>query len=153
MIRKEHHRAYRCCDSEQTRRFYKDFLALPLAGTFEIKETKTGRATQTPHTFYRPDDGSHLAFFEAPDMPFKFKLQDDYDPHIALEVEPQVLPKMMQKGRTQGVEMRGISDHGAICSIYFGDPNGCVVELCAMQPSHDRAMNPALNGAREKLAR
>jgi hypothetical protein len=37
MILKEHHGAYRCCDSEQKRRVYKDFLALPLAGTFEIK--------------------------------------------------------------------------------------------------------------------
>ena len=31
MIRKLHHSAYRCRDSEQTRRFYEDFLGLPLA--------------------------------------------------------------------------------------------------------------------------
>ena len=106
MIRKLHHAAYRCRDSEQTRRFYEDFLGLPLAGTLEIKETKSGRATDTLHTFYRLDDGSHIAFFEAPDMPFEFKPQHDYDLHIALEVEPQVLPKMLEKGRAEGIETR-----------------------------------------------
>ena len=30
MIRKLHHNAYRCRDSEQTRAFYEDFLGLPL---------------------------------------------------------------------------------------------------------------------------
>ena len=33
MIKGLHHNAYRCRDSEQTRRFYEDFLGLPLAGT------------------------------------------------------------------------------------------------------------------------
>ena len=63
MIRKLHHSAYRCRDSEETRRFYEDFLGLPLSGTLEINETKSGRATETLHTFYRLDDGSFIAFF------------------------------------------------------------------------------------------
>ena len=70
-------------------RFYEDFLGLPLAETLEIGETKTGRTTQSLHTFYRLDDGSYLAFFEAPDMPFEFKAQHDFDLHIALEVGPR----------------------------------------------------------------
>ncbi|MGH8765335.1 MAG: VOC family protein, partial [Burkholderiales bacterium] len=69
MIKGLHHNAYRCRDSEETRRFYEEFLGLPLAHTLEIKETMSGRKTQTLHTFYRLDDGSCLAFFEAPDMP------------------------------------------------------------------------------------
>jgi len=32
MIKGLHHNAYRCRDSEETRRFYEDFLGLPLAG-------------------------------------------------------------------------------------------------------------------------
>jgi catechol 2,3-dioxygenase-like lactoylglutathione lyase family enzyme len=151
MIRKLHHNAYRCRDSEETRAFYEDFLGLQLAGTLEIKETKTGRATQVLHTFYRLDDGSHLAFFEAPDMPFEFKAQHDYDLHIALEVDAAVLPTMLAKGRAAGIESRGVSDHGFIDSIYFRDPNGYVIELCAKRPNHDTMMNPATNGAREKL--
>lgn len=151
MIRKLHHNAYRCRDSEETRRFYEDFLGLPLAGTLWIEESKSGRRTDTLHTFYRMDDGSFLAFFEAPDMPFEFKAQHDYDLHIALEVERAVLEPMMAKARAAGVEVRGISDHRFIDSIYFRDPNGYVIELTAKRPSHDREMDPSANGARAKL--
>jgi catechol 2,3-dioxygenase-like lactoylglutathione lyase family enzyme len=151
VIKKLHHNAYRCRDSEETRRFYEDFLGLPLSGTLEIKETKSGRPTNTLHTFYRLDDGSYLAFFEAPDMPFEFKQQHDYDLHIALEVDQPVLKSMLAKGKERGIETRGISDHGFIHSIYFRDPNGYVIELTAKLPGHDRAMDPAVNGARGKL--
>lgn len=151
MIKGLHHNAYRCRDSEETRRFYEDFLGLPLAGTLEIKETKSGRRTSTLHTFYRMDDGSYLAFFEAPDMPFEFKPQHDYDLHIALEVDRAVLEPMMAKGKAAGIETRGISDHKFIHSIYFRDPNGYVIELTAKLPDHDREMDPATNGARAKL--
>jgi catechol 2,3-dioxygenase-like lactoylglutathione lyase family enzyme len=153
MIRKLHHNAYRCRDSEATRQFYEEFLGLPLAGTLEIKETKSGRATQTLHTFYRLDDGSYLAFFEAPDMPFEWKAQHDFDLHIALEVDASVLQQMLAKGKTQGIETRGVSDHGFIESIYFRDPSGYVIELCSKRANHDSLMDPASNGAREKLRR
>jgi len=151
MIKGLHHNAYRCRDSEQTRRFYEDFLGLPLSGSLDISETKTGRPTSVLHTFYRLDDGSYLAFFEAPDMPFDWKPQHDYDLHIALEVERPVLAEMMAKGKAAGIETRGISDHGFIDSIYFRDPNGYVIELCAKRANHDAAMDPATNGARETL--
>ena len=153
MIRKLHHNAYRCRDSEQTRRFYEDFLGLPLAGTLEITQTKTGRTANVLHTFYRLDDGSYLAFFEAPDMPFEFKDQHDFDLHIALEVDASALAEMLAKGRAQGIETRGPSDHEFIDSIYFRDPNGYVIELCARRANHDGMMDPATNGAREKLRR
>ncbi len=151
MIRKLHHAAYRCRNSEETRRFYEDFLGLPLAGTLEIRETKTGRTTDVLHTFYRLDDGSHLAFFEAPDQPFEFKAQHDFDLHIALEVGADDLSKMLGKAKASGREVRGVSDHEFIHSIYFRDPNGYVVELCAKTPAHDALMDPARNGAREML--
>jgi catechol 2,3-dioxygenase-like lactoylglutathione lyase family enzyme len=153
MIKGLHHNAYRCRDSEETRRFYEDFLGLPLAHTLEIKETKSGRRTDVLHTFYRLDDGSCLAFFEAPDMPFDFKPQHDYDLHIALEVDAKTLKEMLAKGKAAGVETRGVSDHGFIHSIYFRDPSGYVIELTAKTPQHDRAMDPAQNGARDKLDR
>ena len=151
MIKGLHHNAYRCRDSEETRRFYEDFLGLPLAGTLWIKETQTGRKTDTLHTFYRLDDGSYLAFFEAPDMPFEFKPQHDYDLHIALEVKHDDLLAMFEKGRRAGIETRGVSDHGFIDSIYFRDPNGYVIELTAKREDHERAMDPALNQARRTL--
>ena len=98
------------------------------------------------------DDGSFLAFFEAPDMPFEFKPQHDYDLHIAIEVSRAALDEMFEKGKREGIETRGISDHGFIDSIYFRDPNGYVIELTARRagyapPADARAM------ARETLDR
>ena len=137
--------------SKSVHRFYEDFLGLPLVNAFEITETKSGRATHVLHSFYRMDDGSSLAFFEAPDMPFEFKRQHEYDLHIALEVSQADLRKMYEKGKAAGVETRGISDHKIIHSIYFRDPNGYVIELTAKDAGHDEAMDPAKSGAAEKL--
>lgn len=151
MIKGLHHAAYRCRDSEETRKFYEDFLGLPLAHTLLIGETKTGRKTGTLHTFYRLDDGSSIAFFEAPDIAFDFKTQHDFDLHIALEVEPAEIEHMLSKAKSEGREWRGPSDHGFIRSIYFRDPSGYVVELAAKMAGHEAAMDPAANGARARL--
>jgi catechol 2,3-dioxygenase-like lactoylglutathione lyase family enzyme len=151
VIKGLHHNAYRCRDSEETRNFYEGFLGLPLAGALHIKESMTGRATDVLHTFYQLDDGSYLAFFEAPDRPFDFKDQHDYDLHIALEVAPDALQSMLKKGKAAGREVRGVSDHGFLHSIYFRDPNGYVIELTARQPNHARAMDPTVNRARKIL--
>jgi catechol 2,3-dioxygenase-like lactoylglutathione lyase family enzyme len=99
MIKGLHHNAYRCRDSEETRKFYEDFLGLPLVNAFPIRETKTGRTTSALHSFYQMDDGSCLAFFEVPDMPFEFKTQHDYDLHIAVEVTRRRPAPMFEKGR------------------------------------------------------
>jgi catechol 2,3-dioxygenase-like lactoylglutathione lyase family enzyme len=136
-----HHSAYRCRDSEETRKFYEDFLGLRLVNAFEITETKSGRKTHVLHSFYQMADGSCLAFFEAPDMPFEFKAQHDYDLHIAVEVPRAALEPMMDKGKQAGIETRGVADHGFIDSIYFRDPNGYVVELTARRPDHDAALD------------
>jgi catechol 2,3-dioxygenase-like lactoylglutathione lyase family enzyme len=153
MIKGLHHNAYRCRDSEETRRFYEEFLGLPLVTTLEISETKTGRTTEALHTFYRLDDGSHLAFFEVPSEPFEFKTQDDYDLHIALEVEYADLKRMFEEGPKRGVHTRGISDHHFIHSIYFRDPNGYVIELTAKAEDHDAVMQPVQEKVQQTLAR
>jgi catechol 2,3-dioxygenase-like lactoylglutathione lyase family enzyme len=153
MIKGLHHNAYRCRDSEETRRFYEDFLGLPLVNAFEINETKSGRATHTLHSFYAMEDGSCLAFFEAPDRPFDFKEQHDFDLHIAVEVSRADLERMLDKGKKAGIETRGISDHGFIDSIYFRDPNGYVIELTTKRPDHDQQLTKAQARAHEDLAR
>ena len=143
MIKGLHHNAYRCRDSEETRRFYEDFLGLPLASALAIKTTKTGDKANVLHTFYRMDDGSFLAFFEAPERPFEFKEQHDFDLHIALEVEPEALERMMAKGKAHGIETRGVSDHGFIHSIYLRDPNGYVIELTAKTADEHEELDPS----------
>lgn len=147
MIKGLHHSAYRCRDSEETRKFYEDFLGLKLVNSLDIADGKSG----VLHTFYQMADGSCLAFFEAPARPFDFKAQSDFDLHIALEVDEPTLLAMFAKGKERGIETRGIADHGMVHSIYFRDPNGYVVELTAKMAGHDAMMNPATNGARQIL--
>jgi catechol 2,3-dioxygenase-like lactoylglutathione lyase family enzyme len=142
-----HHNAYRCRDSEQTRAWYEDFLGLPLVSAFEIRD---GEAL---HTFFQMNDGSCLAFFEAPDKPFDFKRQDDLDLHIALAVDNDVFDRMLEKGRSSGIEVRGPVDHRFCRSIYFRDPNGYVVELTADTGVHQEMMDPAVSKPHEALAR
>ena len=60
---------------------------------------------------------------------------------------------MLAKGQAEGIETRGVSDHGFIDSIYFRDPNGYVIELCAKRDDHDARWTRRTNGAREKLQR
>ena len=139
-------------DLEKTRQFYEDFLGLPLVNAFEITETKTGRDTHVLHSFYAMDDGSCVAFFEDPATPFEFKQQRDYDLHIALEIPHDQLQPMLDKGKSAGLESRGIADHDGIHSIYFRDPNGYVLELTAKAPHHADYMNPAKNKASDHLA-
>jgi len=151
MIKGLHHSAYRCRDSEETRRFYEDFLGLKLVGSLAIKDSPGSANPDVLHTFFQMADGSWLAFFEAPAMPFEFKRQRDFDLHIALEVDEATLHGMFAKGKAGGIETRGITDHGMVHSIYFRDPNGYVVELTAKMAKHDDMMNPATNGARKIL--
>jgi catechol 2,3-dioxygenase-like lactoylglutathione lyase family enzyme len=151
MIMGLHHNAYRCRNSEETRKFYEEFLGLRLAGALAIKESHTGRKTDVLHTFYEMGNGSYLAFFEAPDRPFEFKKQHDFDLHIALEVDAATLAEMFARGKAEGVETRGVSDHAFVESIYFRDPNGYVIELTAKTENHDAMLNPDTNGARQIL--
>ena len=102
MIKGLHHNAYRCRDSEQTRNFYEGFLGLPLSGSLEIRETKTGRTTSVLHTFYRLDDGSFLAFFEVPDMPFEWKDQFPTVSVIGAEQRAAVEARWGQLFRAEG---------------------------------------------------
>lgn len=151
MPKKLHHNAWRCRDSEETRRFYEEFLGLRLACALPLDQTVTGRPARMLHTFYELDDGSYLAFFEVPGMAFDFKRQHDFDLHLALEVDEAALAPMMAKARALGIETRGIAEHGFIRSAYFRDPNGYVIELTARTREHAAATDPARNGARSKL--
>jgi catechol 2,3-dioxygenase-like lactoylglutathione lyase family enzyme len=128
-LKKLHHSAYRCQDTNQTKNFYVDFLGLKLTKAFIIEATKTNRKTKVLHSFYTLKDGSAIAFFEDPSTPFKFKKQRDFDLHIAFEVTFKDLKFFFDKGKKLGIETRGISDHGFIKSIYFRDPNGYIIEL------------------------
>lgn len=145
-----HHAAYRCQNSERTRQFYEDFLGLPLVEAFPINTTATGRDANVLHTFYQMANGGCVAFFEAPDEPFEFVTQRDFDLHIALELDYRTLEAKLKQANAEGREVRGPSDHGFIHSIYFRDPNGYVVELAAPAPG-EAASGFDAHRARERL--
>ena len=105
------------------------------------------------HSFYRLGDGSFLAFFEAPDQPFEFKPQHDFDLHIALEVDAETQKTMFEKGKAAGIETRGVADHGFIRSIYFRDPNGYVIELSVPTDGAEAYAAEAAAGAHQALER
>ncbi len=81
----------------------------------------------------RCNDGSTLAFFEAPELPPKAeRTHPAYDifQHIALEVESQAVVDQWHAWLvSQGVSVVGPVDHKIIYSIYFYDPNGIRLEL------------------------
>jgi catechol 2,3-dioxygenase-like lactoylglutathione lyase family enzyme len=152
MIKGLHHNAYRCRDSEETRAFYEDFLGLRFVSAFEIDPSAADEGTRALHTFFQMEDGSCLAFFEVPRLPFDFKAQNPLDLHIALGVEPETFDDMLQKAKRAGREVRGPVDHGFVRSIYFRDPNGYVVELTASTGRHGEMMDPAISKRHEALA-
>ena len=152
MIKGLHHNAYRCRDSEETRRFYEDFLGLPLVNAFEITETKTGRDTHVLHSFYAMDDGSCLAFFEAPASRSSSRCSTTTISTSRVEVAREALEPMLakaQRGWHRDAAASPITQF--IDSIYLRDPNGYVIELTAKRPDHDALMDPATNHARAHL--
>ncbi len=87
-----------------------------------------------------------------PDREFDFRPQDDFDLHIALEVDADTLTQMFTKGQSAGIETRGVSDHGFIHSIYFRDPNGYVVELAAKVEGESASVDEQRRNAQAALA-
>ena len=142
-----HHNAYRCRDSEETRRFYEDLLGLRLASAFELTATKTGRPIKALHSFFEMGDHSFLAFFEVvgEEREGMFEPKSDFDLHIALEIpDVQTLMTYKDKAVAAGIEVRGPSDHGAIQSIYLRDPNGYVIELTVQVNRDEKSIERGL---------
>ena len=70
------------------------------SNAFEIRETKSGRADARPasrSTRWTTARASRSS--RCPTTPFDFKVQHDYDLHIALEVPHDVLAPMLAKGK------------------------------------------------------
>ena len=139
MIKGVHHHVYRCRDSEATRRFYEDFLGLPLVRAFRAGKTATGRSVDLLHTTYKLGEESFLEFFEVPAQPFAFKEQHDFDLHLAIEMDHETQRRLGERARAAGMTVRGPSHHGPMDSLYVRDPNGYVVELTAYKPGETRA--------------
>ncbi|HZW23622.1 VOC family protein [Noviherbaspirillum sp.] len=149
-----HHFAYRCRDAEETRHFYEDILGLPLFHYIRKDIVpSTGEYCPYVHIFFRMTDGSCMAFFDLGD-----NVAPDASPntpawvnHIALRVDTiEQLEAMKARLEANGIEVLGVTDHRVFHSIYFFDPNGIRLELCA-QLASETQMAAEQAGIREKL--
>jgi catechol 2,3-dioxygenase-like lactoylglutathione lyase family enzyme len=135
LLKKIHHVAYRCNDAKATADWYKKMLDMDL--TVSISEDHVP-STKAPdpymHIFLDAGMGNVLAFFELTGQ--KPMDRDHNTPtwvqHIAFEVESvKVLEETKNELESKGLEVLGLTDHGVFKSIYFFDPNGHRLELCA----------------------
>lgn len=133
-VLKLHHHAYRCRDSEETRKFYEEVLGIPLIASFIEDGGRAGSSHRYLHTFYELADGSCVAFFEVEGEQFEPLPHKGLGHHIALEIDGEgVFEEYLRRARAHGIEPR-VTHHGYCKSLYMGDPNGMTVELTTKVP-------------------
>jgi len=134
-IKKIHHVAYRCIDAKETAAFYKEILNMDLVlAISEDLVPSTKEPDPYMHIFLDAGQGNVLAFFEIPNSPPMG--HDENTPgwvqHIAFELEDMdALLAARTHIRATGLDVIGPTDHHIFKSIYFFDPNGHRLELCA----------------------
>lgn len=150
-----HHLAYRCRDAEETRHFYEDVLGLPLFHYIRSDTVpSTGEYCPYVHIFFRLTDGSCIAFFDLGDnaAPAPSPNTPAWVNHVAFRVDSvEQLEAMKARLEAHGIEVLGVTDHRVFKSIYFFDPNGVRLELCA-QLAPLSQMVAEQQGIHEKLA-
>ncbi|MDT7531696.1 VOC family protein [Sphingopyxis sp. SE2] len=131
------HAAWVTHDVEATANFYTKIMGMELASTiFDDSIPSTGDNFAYFHIFFRMQDGSTIAFFEAPGLPDRAEAThpayDIFD-HIALQAaDREEVDRWADWLRQNGIALVGPTDHkGLIYSIYFHDPNGVRLEITA----------------------
>jgi glyoxylase I family protein len=150
-----HHVAWRCRDAEETRRFYEDLLGLPLFHIIQSDHVpSTGEYCPYTHIFFRLGDGSFVAFFDLGDdvAPAPSPNTPAWVNHLALRVDSiETLERTKTLLEAAGIEVLGVTDHRIFKSIYFFDPNGIRLELCAQIASEPQMIEESC-GSHERLA-
>jgi catechol 2,3-dioxygenase-like lactoylglutathione lyase family enzyme len=126
------HLAWVTWKPEETVRFYRDVLGLPLVHAI----TATGWVSETfpdfVHFFFALGKGDHLAFF------YYFGLPEEEQPgdlmhrsrHLALHVDTeQELLEWRARLKAHGVRVTPPLAHELLESLYFDDPNGIQLEI------------------------
>jgi glyoxylase I family protein len=123
-VRGVHHLALICRDTEETIRFYQEFLGFPLVELVENRDYSGSN-----HFFF--DIGNHnlLGFFDFPghDHP-AFSETIGAVQHLAISISAEQFEAAKKKLDQAGVDYLG-PDRGVMDSMYFRDPNGIGLEL------------------------
>jgi catechol 2,3-dioxygenase-like lactoylglutathione lyase family enzyme len=128
------HLAYVTHDTAATVHFYTEVMQMPLVeAVMQERVPSTGDPFPYVHFFFRVQDGSTIAFFEAVGLPPRPEPTHPaylvFD-HLALEVgTPQEVDEWKDRLQAHAIDVIGPIDHGIIYSIYFHDPNGIRLEI------------------------
>jgi glyoxylase I family protein len=135
-IEQIHHVAYRCKNAKETVEFYRKVLGMDfLMAMAEDKAPSTKAPDPYMHVFLDAGNGNILAFFELPKSPPMGRDPNtpDWVQHIAFQVKDEAaLEEAKARAQSYGLDVVGPTDHGIFRSIYFFDPSGNRVEVCAM---------------------
>lgn len=139
-----HHTAYVTRDQEATRKFYEEFIGLPLVASWSEADILFGAERVYCHSFFGLGDGSALAFFQ-----FAKKEDEDlFGPkmprtpfhHVALKADRETQDSIHRRLLSAGYkepEMY-ILEHGYCRSLYVEDPNGLLLEFTVDHPDAER---------------
>lgn len=129
------HAAWVTHDVEATAEFYTRVMGMELVSTvFDDSVPSTGDEFAYFHLFFKMQDGSTIAFFEAPGLPPRSEVThpayDIFD-HIALQAtDREEVDRWADWLRENNIPIVGPTDHGGlIYSIYFYDPNSLRLEI------------------------
>ncbi len=130
-----HHVAYRCKDAKETVAFYTKMLGMGFKlAIAEDHVPSTGEYDPYMHIFLDAGGDNVLAFFELPNQADMGRDRNTprWVQHIALRVESlEALLEAKTHLESHGLDVLGPTHHGIFKSIYFFDPNGHRLELCA----------------------
>ncbi len=115
-------------DMDQTVRFYRDVLGMPLVGTIGNRSFR--------HYFFDLGNHNTIAFFEYAGVTDTGGKKDAGEPgsgrqfdHLSFQVDSEAaLLELQSRIQAQGVEVTRVVDHDFIQSIYFTDPSGITLE-------------------------
>ncbi len=128
------HLAYVTQDTAATVAFWTEVMRMPLVeAVMSQRVPSTGDPFPYVHFFFRMQDGSTIAFFEAVGLPPRPEPTHPaylvFD-HLALEVgTPAEVDEWRDWLVAHHVDIVGPVDHGIIYSVYFHDPNGIRLEI------------------------
>ena len=134
-IQQIHHVAYRRKDAKETVEWYGKYLDMNFILAIAENEVPSTKAPDPyMHVFLDAGNGNVLAFFELPTQPPMGRDPNtpEWTQHLALQVESmEALMEAKARLEADGIDVLGPTDHTIFKSIYFFDPSGHRLELCA----------------------